>query len=672
MSKDKPLKIGTDFSGVGAFDQALRRLGIEYETVFACDMDEYARQTFCLNYGTENDIKLVMSKKHSELSKKIKRIVEKNEVFESKHKPLFDEATAFAKQFSFYFDWNVYNREIPEEPLDIYVPTPPCQSFSIAGKRGGESDKRGVLFYNSHNFIKVNKPKFFIFENVQGLLSDDNGKTFQRWVDYLGGKSINGYPTFFPHDESVPYHIYYKVLNAKHYGIPQNRDRIFIIGIRDDVDDNFYFPQKIQLVKKLRDCLEEIVDEKYFLSKSTIEMYVKHTDNQKAKGNGFRFEPSNLESATAAITTRSGSRPDDNFIDVGTWRTHEDGRGFRPTEDNNCPTISARAREDGSGQPVIRIKSNTEKGFEEMTEGDSLNLSNSNSNTRRGRVGKEIAQTLDTGCNQAVIVKEGYINQDTQASQVYGIDGIVPGICAGSHGYAMGYIKLESDVIVHNVVGKVSVRKHEVDFEGLMKLLKHHKTKSTKAIATHLDIPHTKVAHWFRTDKSFAIPDAEYWTELKLFLGIENTDFDLQITEFEERDNVFEKANRVYDENGISPTLDTACNQAVMVTKPRECIQINPSKESGGVQPYQQNRIFEGDIVNALDTECGRPNYIVETRIRRLTPLECFRLMDFNFGIEGVPDFKWAVSDTQAYKQAGNSICVGLLVLLIKELLKIK
>jgi DNA (cytosine-5)-methyltransferase 1 len=555
------ISVGSDFSGVGAFEQALKRLGVEHQILFACDMDEYARQTFCLNYGTEKDIELVYSKKHSELCKKIKRVVDKNEIFEPKHKPLFDEATAFAKQFSFYFDWNVYNREIPDQPLDIYVPTPPCQSFSLAGKRKGEADKRGILFYNSHEFIKKNKPKSFIFENVQGLLSDDDGKTFQRWVDYLGGKSVNGYPTFFPHEESVPYHIYYKVLNAKHYGIPQNRDRIFIIGIRDDEDDEFFFPQKMPLVKKLRDCLEPVVDKKYFLSDETIQMFLKHTANQKAKGNGFKFEPKPIDGSASAVTTRAGSRADDNFVEVGTWRTHEDGKGFRPTEDNNCPTIPARAREDGSGQPVIKITTNNEKGFEEFREGDSLNLNNINSKTRRGRVGKGVAQTLDTACNQVVIAP----------------------------------------------------------------------------------------------------------------------------------------------------------------ASPKDVVQINPSKESGGAQPFKQNRIYEGDIVGTLDTECGRPAYVIPNKtltnqqqdklenlsvdedisgcitnaigragssdefmasvkknaiitqsIRRLTPLECFRLMDFNFDIPGVPDFKWSVSDTQAYKQAGNSVCVGVFVLLIKELLKIK
>lgn len=218
----KNLKVGSDFSGVGAFDQALKRLGINYETIFACDMDKYARRTFIENYGEPK-----------------------------------------------YYPENVYDREIPKESIDIYMTSPPCQAFSIAGKRKGETEERGVLFYNSHEFIIKNKPRYFIFENVKGLLSDDNGRTFQRWVDYLS-KSVNGQPVIFPHEESANYHVYYQVLNSKDYGVPQNRERIFIVGIRDDADNNFTFPPKEHLTKRLKDILEDDVDEKYFLSEKMI------------------------------------------------------------------------------------------------------------------------------------------------------------------------------------------------------------------------------------------------------------------------------------------------------------------------------------------------------------------------------------------------------------------
>lgn len=215
------IRVGSDFSGVGAFNQALNRLGIEYKEVFACDMDKYARETFIHNYGEPD-----------------------------------------------YYPTNVYDREIPKESLDIYMTSPPCQAFSSAGKRLGKEDLRGILFFNSYEFIKVNKPRYFIFENVKGLLSDDGGKTFSEWVNMLGGKSVNYVPVIFPYEESVPYHLYWKVLNAKEHNIPQNRERVFLVGIRDDEDNSFRFPKEEHLIKRLKDILEEDVEEKYYLSDS--------------------------------------------------------------------------------------------------------------------------------------------------------------------------------------------------------------------------------------------------------------------------------------------------------------------------------------------------------------------------------------------------------------------
>ena len=264
------IKVGSDFSGVGAFNQSLIRLGISFEEVFACDMDKYARQTFIHNYGEPE-----------------------------------------------YYPKDVYERDIPSESLDIYMTSPPCQAFSLAGRRKGEDDKRGILFYNSHEFIKVNKPRYFIFENVKGLLSDDKGNTFAKWVQYLGGKSVNGVATLFPHEESLPYHIYWKVLNAKNYNIPQNRERVFIIGIRDDEDNNFTWPKEMFLERRLRDVLESDVDEKYYLSDKIIRGFISHTEKQKEKGNGFKWVPKDKNDVGNCITARVFKMGvDDNYIKV--------------------------------------------------------------------------------------------------------------------------------------------------------------------------------------------------------------------------------------------------------------------------------------------------------------------------------------------------------------------
>lgn len=345
------IKVGSDFSGVGAFNQALNRLGIKYKEVFACDLDKYARQTYIHNYGEPD-----------------------------------------------YYPMNVYDREIPKESLDIYMTSPPCQAFSMSGKRLGKEDLRGILFFNSYEFIQENKPRFFIFENVKGLLSEDNGKTFQEWVNMLGGKSVNGLPVLFPYEESVPYHLYWKVINAKDHGIPQNRERVFLIGIRDDKDNIFSFPKEEFLTKRLKDVLEESVDEKYFLSEKLINGFLKHNDNHNEKGTGFIFKPKNENEIANCLRSNAALCPTDNTIKIG--KTHPSGNGMNGNvydEKGICLTLSTNK---GEG---IKIKSATSKGFEIATDNDSINFAQLNSETRRGRVGKGVAQTIDTYCNQGVL-----------------------------------------------------------------------------------------------------------------------------------------------------------------------------------------------------------------------------------------------------------------------------
>jgi len=406
------LRVGSDFSGVGAFNQSLMRLGVEFEEVFACDMDKYARDTFIHNYGEPK-----------------------------------------------YYPTNVYDREIPSQSLDIYMTSPPCQAFSLAGKRLGKDDMRGILFFNSHEFIQVNKPRFFIFENVKGLLSDDGGKTFQEWVNMLGGKSVNGVPVLFPYDSSVPYHLYWQVLNAKHHGIPQNRERVFLVGIRDDQDNKFQFPREEHLTKRLKDVLEDAVDEKYFLSMERIETITKA---ERSIG----WTDAELKNTANCVLTGYAKNPTDG--------------------------------------EYLKIKSATSKGYEEATDGDSINFKNINSETRRGRVGKGVAQTIESNnMSQAVIYNCKRLNE---------------------------------------TLSKTELPKGE-----------------PKAIDTY---------------------------------------------------------NQKVQDN--APTL----------TEPH----------------HNTTRLWDG------------------YKIRRLTPRECFRLMDF-------PDtFTWKVSDSQAYKQAGNSIVVNVLYKILKQL----
>ena len=293
------ITVGSDFSGVGAFNQALKRLGIEYNEIFACDMDKYARQTFIHNYGEPK-----------------------------------------------YYPTNVYERKIPLESLDIYMTSPPCQAFSLAGKRLGKNDKRGILFFNSLEFIEKNKPRFFIFENVKGLLSDNGGKTFSEWVNFLGGKSVNGAPVLFPYADAVEYHLYWKVLNAKHHGVPQNRERVFLIGIRDDKDNNFSFPGDEHLTKRLKDVLESEVDEKYFLSEKMVNGLFNHQQFNK-------FNPTIGDKEASCITSRVYKMGNsDNYIQI-VGNTNPCGHGQNGNiynKDGLSPTLSTNK---GEGIKVI-------------------------------------------------------------------------------------------------------------------------------------------------------------------------------------------------------------------------------------------------------------------------------------------------------------------------------
>jgi len=317
-----------------------------------------------------------------------------------------------------YYPENVYDREIPKESLDIYMTSPPCQSFSLAGKRKGEDSKNGVLFYNSHEFIVKNNPRYFIFENVKGLLSDDGGKTFQRWIDYLGGKSVNGNTVIFPHENSTPYHVYYQVMNAKHYGVPQNRERIFIIGIRDDEDNTFSFPKPFHLVKRLKDVLESEVDEKYFLSDKMLKGLVNigdksfiNQDTQASKVFSENGEAPNICAGTHGyangyVSTFNNKRLNETLKNVKLPNEIAIIDSYNQIINTQyCHTVSTRINASSCSHVVI--PTNNSKGYDiAEEEEDSINFSNPNSETRRGRVGKKVSQTLDTQCNQGILTQQ--------------------------------------------------------------------------------------------------------------------------------------------------------------------------------------------------------------------------------------------------------------------------
>ena len=168
------------------------------------------------------------------------------------------------------FHWNVafLNGKQYQGQVDLFVGGSPCQSFSLVGKQRGLEDTRGTLFYEYARLIDEIKPKVFIYENVRAVVSHDSGKTWAKMQEVFS---------------ELGYSFSWKVLNAKNYGIPQNRERLFVVGFRDDLKLNslFDFPSPIELKKKMKDFLMDNAPGGYFLPKKGVEFVTKEKNLEK-------------------------------------------------------------------------------------------------------------------------------------------------------------------------------------------------------------------------------------------------------------------------------------------------------------------------------------------------------------------------------------------------------
>jgi DNA (cytosine-5)-methyltransferase 1 len=214
------IRLGSLFSGIGAPEQALRILGIKTKLVFACDNDEFVKKSFFANY----------------------EISEKN----------------------WFNDVQKINGTKFRDKVDLLVGGAPCQSFSMVGKRKGLKDDRGNLTLHFIRKINEIKPKVFIFENVKALLNVDNGTAWK---------------TVYNRFQKTGYTIYHELLNAKNYGMPQNRERLFVVGFKND--RTFSFPKPIELKSVMQDYLEGKFDKKFYLPPKGIAFVTKQKNLKK-------------------------------------------------------------------------------------------------------------------------------------------------------------------------------------------------------------------------------------------------------------------------------------------------------------------------------------------------------------------------------------------------------
>ena len=305
------MKIIELFGGIGACSAALKRLCIDYEIADYVEIDKYAVASY-------------------------------NEINGTNFEP--QDITKWDKDF---------------KDIDLIMHGSPCQDFSLAGKnKGGDqnSGTRSSLMYETLRIVSKIKPKYVVWENVKNLLSEKHRHNFDNYLNEMS---------------KIGYYNFYSVLNAKDYGIPQNRERVFTVSIRKDLNVAFEFPKPYSLEKRLKDFLEPHVDEKYFLSEKMLNCM--NGLSRKNKNSSFdrnaiftkSIQNANFKGIANTITTAAGHRASDNFI-------------------------------------IMPEK--TKKGYTEAQEGDGVYINRPEQ--KRGVVQKGMIQTIKTSPDIGVVVKK--------------------------------------------------------------------------------------------------------------------------------------------------------------------------------------------------------------------------------------------------------------------------
>ncbi len=321
------------FAGIGACSVALKRIGIDLEIVDAVEIDKYAMASFNAIHNTNFEIQDICK-------------------------------------------WDKYLKDI-----DIITHGSPCQDFSVAGKQAGgdkDSGTRSSLMYETIRIVGKIKPKYVLWENVKNILSKKHRHNFDKYLEEM---------------QNLGYENYYQVLNAKDYGIPQNRERVYTISIRSD--SKFEFPEKEKLKIKLKDMLEDEVDEKYYLKDYQI---------QNIKKSNFSANQRRIQNKDYCDTLCARDWKDPKCIQVGNLdiKGHDSIKRIY-SDEGLSPTLTDM--QGGNRQPKILIKNATKQGYIEAKNGDSVNLQYPNSTTRRGRVGHQVSQTLMASDNMGVVEK---------------------------------------------------------------------------------------------------------------------------------------------------------------------------------------------------------------------------------------------------------------------------
>lgn len=417
----KPIRLIELFAGIGSQAKALERLGANFEHYRVIEFDRYAINSYNNIHGTNFETSDITKVNASDLE-----IVDTDK---------YD----YIMTYSF-----------------------PCQDLSLAGKRKGMkkgSGTRSGLLWEVERILDECEelPQILLMENVPQVLSSENFNDFMKWQQKL---------------EKLGYTNYVSLLNSKDYGIPQNRNRCFMVSILGQY--NYSFPKPIELKLRLKDMLEYDVDEKFYLSKYQIDKINESIYTQYKR----RIQEKDLCDTLCARDYK-----DPKCVEVFDYRYDEGVRGR--VDKNISPTLTTKTGSSGiSGQPLLKIPEATKKGYKEAYEGDGVYINRPHQ--KRGVVQNGMIQTLKTQCDdvgvvvgtyqysksekfmngkdrfnegkdivdtiqtlpkEAIFIKDkpiciGNVSKgNSEDGNVYSKDGLSQTLCAGTHGYAMGNIQ---------------------------------------------------------------------------------------------------------------------------------------------------------------------------------------------------------------------------------------
>jgi len=461
----KPIRLIELFGGYGSQHFALKYLGVNFEHWKLCEWAVKSIQAYKdghykddnTDYSaglTRDEVIDYLFNKHISMDykkpmtyKEIKRLGEK------KQRIIYNNIQA-EKNLVDVQQVKGSDLEIVDKNNYEYLMTYsfPCQNLSLAGKQEGMdkgSNTSSSQLWEVERILNECEelPQVLLMENVTQVHGKKNKANFDKWCDFLSSK---GYSNFW------------KDLNAKDFGVPQNRNRTFMVSILGEY--TYEFPTEVELKTRLKDILEEEVDEKFYIDNGKVKNLISRVKNNK-QGSLPNGETTQITHALSSREHRASgwkeiaptlcardykdpnvvSVPNKvnqvgNIVNTGNWENPQRGRIY--SSDGISPTLNCVSG--GGLEPKIMVCEATKKGYAIATEGDSINISQPNSKIRRGRVGKGVANTLLTGSEQCVVEVIGGIGeinfgkQYRQGNRVYNSEKISPCLMAQPTGNAAG------------------------------------------------------------------------------------------------------------------------------------------------------------------------------------------------------------------------------------------